>query len=140
MKHNTTKKTNVAQSKPFIVEGLNALKVKDFSSSKKHQLQKKNPIGVVVEKQNQKSLSDSKFNLDLQKKASSGSYRTIYNSIDTQKPVIDWWRSDYKELSVNLGEKHWYDELSDLLPSGKTDIKGNLSVNSDVLAGTIHPV
>lgn len=141
MKQNTTKKANVA-SKPFIVEGIDKINkiIKEVPSSNKRQLQKQNPIGVVVEKQNQKSLSGSKFNLDSQKKASSGRFRTNNNSIDSKNPIIDWWRSDYKELSMNLGEKHWYDELSDLLPTAVSENMESLSVNSDMLAGSIYSV
>ena len=142
MKHHASKKINVAQSKPFVVEGLHEFKIKEFPSSTKHQLQKKNPIGAAVEKQNQRSLSlpGSKFHLDSQKKSSAGRNRTKFDLIDSKNLVIDWWRSDYKDLSINLGEKHWYDELSDLLPVGKSENKETLCVNSDVLAGTVYSV
>eukprot|EP01036_Dinobryon_divergens_P027227 gene27227-35958_t len=80
-----SKTTNIAQSKPFIIEGLvSESKRKEFPSS--YQLHKKNPI------------------------------------------------VDCKNLSIDLGEKTWYDELSDLLPVavGKHEQKEITSV--EVLA------
>lgn len=140
---NPPKKTNVAQSKPLIIEGLSESKRKDFPSSIKYQLQKKNPIDVIVEKENQKSLKSSKFRLDPKQKNTSSRNQArsdlLYN--EHKKSLIDWWIVDCKELSIDLGEKNWYDELSELFSVavvGKHEQKQSFNVSNEVLLGTIN--
>lgn len=132
-----SKTANIAQSKPFIIEGLvSESKRKEFLSS--YQLHKKNPIGVIVEKENQKSSIASKLNPQREKNSSRQKARSELLYYDRKKSLVDWWLVDCKDLSIDLGEKNWYDELSDLLPVavGKHEQKEIACV--EVLAGIIY--
>jgi hypothetical protein len=125
--------TNIAQSKPFIIEGLlNETKRKEFPSSINYQLHKKNPIGVIVEKENQKSSTTAKLNPQPKKKSSRQVERTKLLNL------ADWWVVDCKDFSIDLGEKNWYDELSDLLPAAVEKHEQKEIASVKVLEGIIY--
>jgi hypothetical protein len=74
-------------------------------------VQQANPIGVIVEKANQKS----HVNLKLKKQGSSEGK----DLVSCRKSLNNWWKIDYKELSIHFEEKSWYDELLEIFPPVK---------------------